>query len=435
VRDTAMRVCLASIHPRMLSGQIEGLLALGRGLRASGHDVRLVSAFPEAALYQDTRWTRATGDAGSLAPKVLRIGRIVRDVCRAARDADIVHLNLPTPAFALLADVVQVVTRRPVVVGYEAQLCSPRALLAGGHLGRAPGFYGPRAVVNNRLVARLAAQRGSRYVVSSAVQRHELLALGLPPERIAVIPALVDAAKLRRWPRAAARRRLGLPPTEPLIAYVGHYHPVKGVELLPAALRRVQRTVPGAHLALAWSGIGEQTPVREAIERAGVRERVIELGPVEVGQLLSAADVLAAPYVLTIGQAAFPAVPLEAMHLGTPLVTSDLPLLRELTDDGEAAQLVRPGDVESLAAGLAALLRDPGRAAVMVAAQRRLTNGRYHPGRVSRRYARLYEAVVRGQADLLQPAFGDRELRAPAVWRPERPARQPAGTGDRRAAA
>ncbi|MGH2351205.1 MAG: glycosyltransferase family 4 protein, partial [Chloroflexota bacterium] len=354
-----MRICLASLHPRMLSGQIESLVALGRGLRALGHDVRLVSAFPEAVLYHDTRWTLAGGDARSLGPKVLRIGRIVRDVCRAAREADVVHLNLPTPAFALVGDLVQAATRRPVVVGYEAHLCSPGTLLGEGHFRRAPAFYGPRVVVNNRLVARLAAHRCSRYVVGSAVQRQELLALGLPPGKIAVLPTLIDTTKLRRWPRVEARRRLGLPPTEPLVAYVGHYHPVKGVELLPAALRRLQRAVPGAHLALAWSGLGERRPVLEAIERAGVRDRVIEIGRVEVGQVLSAADVVAAPYVLTIGQAALPAVLLEAMHLGTPLVTSDLPLLRELTGDGEAAQLVKPGDSGSLAAGLAALLCDP----------------------------------------------------------------------------
>ncbi|MBI3971138.1 MAG: glycosyltransferase family 4 protein [Chloroflexi bacterium] len=403
-----MRICLASIHPRILSGQIESLVALGRELRALGHDVRLVSAFSEDVLYRDARWDLKTGDGQPLAPKLVRIWRIVRDVCREARSADVVHLNLPTPAFSPVADLVYAATHRPTIVGYEAHLSSLRTLLGGGHLWRAPAFYLPRALVNNGLVARAALNRCHRYVVSSGWQRTELVRLGVARERVAVIPNLIDTSKLQRWPRDEARRRLGLPLAHKLIVYVGHYHPVKGVELLPAALRQLRRAVPEARLVLAWSGIGKRETVVEAIERAGVREQVIEIGRVDVGQVMSAADVVAAPYTLTIGQAAFPAVPLEAIHLGRPLVTSDLPLLRELTHDGQAALLVRDGDAAALAAGILALLAEPARTAAMSEAQRRLRETAYRPERIAQRYVALYKAALRRQAGVLQPAFGQR---------------------------
>src|ERR687887_101952 len=118
-----VRICLASIHPRLLSGQIERLVALGQELRALG-----------------------------------------RDVCRAAREVDVVQLNLPTPAFGFVADLVQMLVPVPVVVGYEAQLCDLEEVLRRGHLWRAPAFFAPRVFVNNGLLARMTLRRSRRYV-------------------------------------------------------------------------------------------------------------------------------------------------------------------------------------------------------------------------------------------------------------------------------
>jgi len=53
---------------------------------------------------------------------------------------------------------------------------------------------------------------------------------------------------------------------------------------------------------------------------------------------------------------------LECMALGTPVVATDLPALREVIEDGVTGRLVAPGDPAALAAGLRELLEDPGRA-------------------------------------------------------------------------
>ena len=124
-----MRICLASIHPRMLSGQIESLVALRDGLEAEGHQARIVSAFTADHLRSDERWLVETGDGLTLAPKVVRIGSIVAHIAGAARNSDVLHFNVPTPAFAMLADTLQVATGRPLVVGFEAHLANVRATL------------------------------------------------------------------------------------------------------------------------------------------------------------------------------------------------------------------------------------------------------------------------------------------------------------------
>lgn len=389
-----LRVCLASIHPRMLSGQIEALVALHTRLEGLGHSVQLVSAFPPADLEDPRRWTSDRGDGLVLAPKVLRISWIVQAIVAAARTCDVVHFNLPTPAFAVLADVVQALTRRPVVVGYEAHLADVPSVAT--RLLQAPEFYAPRIIVNNGLVARISLRRGLRYVVSSQFQRRELLALGYDAARIRVIPNLIDDRKMGRWAKEEARAALGLPGTlrRQLVVFVGHYHDVKGHDVLIEAFRLLRTDFPNAALVLAWSGIGNQKRVRAAIARAGIGGSVIELGRVDVSQLFAAADAVALPYRFSIGQAAYPGTVLEAMWAGAPLVTSDLPLLAELAEGGRTALLARPNDPKDLGEKIATLLAHPDRAAALVDAQRAAMAERFNPDRLTREYVQVYREAM-----------------------------------------
>jgi glycosyltransferase involved in cell wall biosynthesis len=382
-----MRICLASIHPRLLSGQIESLIALANGLETLGHSVQVVSAFPQQQLDHARRWEIDRGDGLALAPKVVRIGRIVGAIAAAARSSDLLHFNVPTPAFGVLADLVQLVAGRPLVVGFEAHLADVRGAM--GRVRQAPEFYVPRVVINNGIVSRLTLRRGRAYIVSSELQRRELVALGYSPHRVRVIPNPVDESKLRRWPRDEARRALGLP-DGPLVAFVGHYHDVKGHDVLIEAFPRIRELHPETKLALAWSGIGHETRVNAAIDRLGIGPAVIKLGRVDVGQLFSAADVVALPYRFTLGQAAYPGTVIEAMWVGAPLVTSDLPLLAELSDGGKAMLLARPGDAEDIAQKVARLLNEPAAAAQLVAEQRRALEHRFDTRLLVQQIAEVY---------------------------------------------
>jgi glycosyltransferase involved in cell wall biosynthesis len=395
-----MRICLASIHPRLLSGQIESLVALASGLEALGHTVQVVSAFPEHQLAHQRRWEIDRGDGLALAPKVVRIGRIVGAIAAAARQYDVLHFNVPTPAFGMMADVVQMAAGRPMVVGFEAHLADVPG--ATRRLRQAPEFYLPRIVVNNGIVSRFTVRRARAYIVSSEYQRRELRSLGYPQRAIRVIPNLIDNSKLKRWPKAEARRALGLP-DGPVVAFVGHYHDVKGHDLLIEAFQRIHNRVPTAHLALAWSGIGHEARVDAAIQRLGIGSQVVKLGRVDVGQLFSAADVVALPYRFTLGQAAYPGTVIEAMAVGVPLVTSDLPLLAELSDQGKTMLLARPGSVADLADKTARLLEDRALAEQIVAEQRAAVEHRFDPGRLVAEYAAVYDAAL-GHAGLGVPA-------------------------------
>src|SRR5579864_5870199 len=104
-----MKICVASIHPRLLSGQIEGLYALSQSLERLGHEVRVVSAFDEVTLKRGGAKDGGPGQPSnqSMAPRLLQIGGVLRQIVIEARRSDVLQLNLPTPAFALVADVIR----------------------------------------------------------------------------------------------------------------------------------------------------------------------------------------------------------------------------------------------------------------------------------------------------------------------------------------
>jgi glycosyltransferase involved in cell wall biosynthesis len=116
-----------------------------------------------------------------------------------------------------------------------------------------------------------------------------------------------------------------------------------------------------------------------------------------VGQLFSAADVVALPYRFSIGQAAYPGTVLEAMWTRAPLVTTDLPLLRELSDDGRTALLAKPGDPQSLGEQIVRLLSDPDRRAAITAAQREAMGTRFSGACLIHDYVSVYEAALSGE--------------------------------------
>lgn len=399
-----MRIALASIHPRPLSGQIEGLVGLAQVLQEHGHSVHVVSAFPSRDLLGANRMQLASKQRRVFLDQPARMMRILIGLVRLAPRVDVIQLNLPTPAFAIYADWLQMLVRVPVIVGYEAHLVRARDLFRLDRLRAAPVFYLPRLLINNHLIARLTLHRAAKYVVNSQYQKAELISLGIAPERIHLLPPILPADKLMRAPRAAMRAML---PASRLVTFVGHYNHVKGVDVLLRAFRMLAPRIPDARLVLAWSGVGSSDLVTQLLADRALAERVIQLGQVRVPDLLSASDAVVLPYRLTIGQAAFPATILEVLAANVPLVTTDLPLLRELTGDGKTALLVPPDDPPALAAAIERVLNEPTLIAAMLE-QQRVWVQQIQPPRVAQAYEQLYGQVIASQTRVLRAA-ADRE--------------------------
>jgi glycosyltransferase involved in cell wall biosynthesis len=172
----------------------------------------------------------------------------------------------------------------------------------------------------------------------------------------AVVPSGVPTEALRRVApaRVEARARLGLPADAYVVAGVGRFVPIKGFDLLVAALIDVVARVPGAHVLLIGDG-GERGALEAQAQALGVADRLHITGTVtDVIGLLAAADVLAAPS----RNEGMGRVLVEAMALGLPVVGARVGGIPDVIVDGECGLLVPPDDPAALAGALVELGRD-----------------------------------------------------------------------------
>jgi glycosyltransferase involved in cell wall biosynthesis len=84
----------------------------------------------------------------------------------------------------------------------------------------------------------------------------------------------------------------------------------------------------------------------------------------------------------------------EALACGTPVVATTVGALREIVEDGASGLLVRPGQVEPLAAALRTLLDDPWRCRAMGGAGARRVRERFSWRRAAQEMSAIYEQAV-----------------------------------------
>ena len=202
-----------------------------------------------------------------------------------------------------------------------------------------------------------AAGRAADGMVSvSEAMRADMIALGMPGDRIHCIVSGVDFDRFGLRDQAQAKQALGAP--DSLVVSVGALIPVKGHDLLIDAVARL----PEASLWIAGEG-PERPRLAARIARLGLGDRVRLLGAVPhnaIPALLAAADVMA----LASASEGLANAWLEALASGTPIVIPDVGGARQVLKSDDAGRIVArtPG---AFAEAIAALLaHPPERAAV-----------------------------------------------------------------------
>lgn len=203
--------------------------------------------------------------------------------------------------------------------------------------------------------------RAGRVVFDTAAVRDEAVARGLvKPERASVAHLGVDPACSPR-PDAAADRAaaalLGPAHTDaPEVLHVGGTFARKRIDLLLRIFAEVRRAAPGARLVRVGGPFTEEQA--RLAEELGVADAVAVL-PFLDKAVLAAVYRRAALVVLPSEEEGFGLPVIEAMTCGTPVVASDLPVLREV--GGAAATFVATGDVAAWGATVARQLAEPAR--------------------------------------------------------------------------
>lgn len=253
------------------------------------------------------------------------------------------------------------------------------------------------------LVPRYAARAAAIIAVSEITRRHVMEFLPAAADRVFTVYSGVDDVFRRPVDpeRArAVRERYALP--ERFLLYAGAVYPPKNYTRL---IRAYATVGPARGVPLVVAG-GENRFLSEheleEPERLGIAEWVRRPGWMEQEELAvaySLADALLLPSLFE--SCGLPII--EAMAAGCPVVTSDRYGTKELARD--AAVLVDPESVESIAAGIGAVLDDAALRARLVAAGRE-RSGEFRWSRCAAETLRVLEQVGPGRRATVAPGTG-----------------------------
>ncbi|SKC40613.1 glycosyltransferase [Krasilnikoviella flava] len=220
------------------------------------------------------------------------------------------------------------------------------------------------------------------------------------PDADAVV-RVYNGLDLDEYARAAAPRLPGR------VCAVGRLVEKKGFGDLLDALALLVADGRDVHLDLVGSG-PQEADLRGRAAALGLlrdgAERVTFHGPLpqdRVRDVVARAAVFAAPCVLGAdgNRDGLPTVLLEAMALGTPVVSTPVTGIPEAVRDGATGRLVPPGDVPALAAAVGALLDDEQDAARLADGARALIEAEFDVVGTSRRLLDVLESAAAPAAE------------------------------------
>jgi glycosyltransferase involved in cell wall biosynthesis len=218
----------------------------------------------------------------------------------------------------------------------------------------------PRSGVSRAMGRRLLAglQAAARVVCGTEATRQALVGHGLvPAARVSVVPYAVHGL-YSAAPDAAADQRAetlcgGMSHAGPDLLHVGSTIPRKRIDLLLEVFAAARRRFPTARLLRVGGPLSSSQLAHAG--RLGVADAIVTL-PFVDRRVLAAVYRRAALVLQPSEREGFGLPVAEALACGTPVVSSDIPALREA--GGSGAIYCRLGDLDAWTAAVATLLQE-----------------------------------------------------------------------------
>ncbi len=341
-------------------------------LRARGHDVALLTNFPDLA-----DGTAVPVRRLDLGPKLSR-----RALPRVLLFAPAILARL---AYALWHE-------RPVAVSFlhfkkEQLLCAllPRRItgeIVWAEWGPVPP---PMRRGPGRLIYALAARRARRIVAISEGTRETIVATGVPAGKVDIVPNLVDVEAVHPDPESRSRLRAewGADEQTLVIGCISRFQRRKRNDVVVDAMEHLAGDV-----MLVMAGEGDQeSQLRARAAPYGKRVRFVPNVRGHVEEFLSACDVLVFAPSPTEGE---PRVIVMSQLVGVPVIATDPEGARGLIQPG-AGTIVSPShDPRALAATLTAYRDDRARVLAEGARAREATLASHAPESTLRAVERAF---------------------------------------------
>ena len=373
-----------------VGGPARHVVLLDRGLRARGHDTRLVhgSLAPfEASL------EHLAVEAGVPTTHIHELGRRISPISDVRALAHLLRL-----VFREAPDVIHTHTAKAGTLGRVAaclfNITRPRrrrCLVVHTFHGHVlTGYFRPPTNVAVRLAERTLARVTDRVVTVSPAQRDDIVTRFriAAAARTTVVPLGLDLDRLARLDPQAPhlRRQFRIPERALVVGYVGRFVAIKDLETLVRAFARVAAERPDAVLLLV--GDGPLRPEVEALVAAFSLQKQVHLAGWidDLAALYATIDICA----LSSLNEGTPVALIEAMAAAKAVVATRVGGVADVVDHERTGLLIPPKDPEALADAMLRLAADPAERSRMGAAGREAVVGRFSADRLVDDIDKLY---------------------------------------------
>jgi glycosyltransferase involved in cell wall biosynthesis len=230
-------------------------------------------------------------------------------------------------------------------------------------------------------------------ICPSAVTKAYIASLGVPREKITVIPNGVDTRLFTPQPANE-------PANCQTILYIGTLADWQGLDVLIKALPTILAQT-AVKLLIVGRGRGRQhKDLHKHINKLGLQDHVSIESAVphhQVPALIAQADVCVAPLAYNdrnVTQGCCPIKVIEYMASGRPIVAANLPVVRELVREDVDALLFVPDEPADLARCVLSLLSDTALARRLADSAAERARERFSWHEAQKRLARVYEKLM-----------------------------------------
>lgn len=227
------------------------------------------------------------------------------------KDFDIVHCH----SWQQFPDV--------VVYHYATKYAVPYVLQTHGSIPRISKKF--RKITYDVIFGYRVLNSASKVIALSQVEVGQYRRMGVPEEKIAIIPNGIDCAEYANLPpKGSFRKKFGIQDNQKIILYLGRIHKTKGIDLLIKAYAYLVNSLEFTTSLLVIAG-PDDGYLREAeclVNSLGISGSVIFTGFISAEDKIRA--FIDADVFVTTSFYGFPVTFLEACAIGVPIVTTTL---------------------------------------------------------------------------------------------------------------
>ncbi|MDD5590360.1 MAG: glycosyltransferase [Dehalococcoidales bacterium] len=320
-------------------GSIEAAYQLAKALTQRGHEVTIYSSDFE----MDHKFTNSLKSVRvyhfhSILPRQLH-GLIITPgmICqlrRKIKDFDVLHLH-------------NYITFQNAVACYYARKYEvPYVFQAHGGLARVLGKKWVNKI-SDRLIGFKIIRNASRVIALSSSEIEEYERMGVPKDKIDMIPNGLDIESFNNLPKPGQFKKINNINGKKMILFLGRIHKIKGLDFLIKSFAELTKELHNAVLVIAGPDDGYEDEIRKMSKTQPYRDKIIFTGYLAGKEKLSAyvdADVLVVPSIYEV----FGLVPFEVIMCGTPVIVTDKCGCSEWIRKSGAGYLVEYNNVDGL---------------------------------------------------------------------------------------